>query len=145
MTEDQRVLYDNVGEIRNTDIAVRWSIASIFLTLHSVGLTFVATQWIAGKPIFIGFYLGGAVLGLMWFFLNERMRQWTSYWNSRLEALEDLADPQDIRVFGGDEFHRLLTHGASTHSIVMALSYLITFGWFVLFGYFLSEFFLLTT
>ncbi|MDP3772074.1 MAG: hypothetical protein Q8Q94_01705 [bacterium] len=137
MTEDQRVLYDNVGEIRNTDIAVRWSIASIFLTLHSVGFVFVATQFIAGRPILIGFHLGGAVLGLMWALLNARMRQWTSYWNSRLEALEDLADPQDIRVFGGDEFHQLLAYGASTHRILMALSGLTTAGWLSLFGYFL--------
>jgi len=137
MTEDQRVLYDNVGEIRNTDIIVRWSIASIFLTLHSVGLTFVATQFIAGKPILIGVYVGGALLGLMWFFLNTRMRQWTSYWNSRLEALEEFADPQDIRVFGGDEFHQLLIYGASTHRILMILSGSVSLGWFILFEYFL--------
>ena len=137
MTEDQRVLYDNVGEIRNTDIIVRWSIASIFLTLHSVGLTFVATQLIAKRPVFLGVYLGGALLGLMWVFLNTRMRQWTSYWNSRLEALEELADPQDIRVFGGDEFHQLLIYGASTYRILMTLSGLVALGWFGLFEYFL--------
>lgn len=27
MTEDQRVMYDNVGEVRNTDAVMRWSVA----------------------------------------------------------------------------------------------------------------------
>lgn len=137
MTADQRVLYDNAGEVRNTDVTLRWSIAGIFLTLHSVGLTFVATQVMAGRSIFLGVYVGGALLGLVWIFLNTRMQQWVSYWNSRVEILEEMADSQTVRVFGGDEFHRLLAYGASTYNILRWLSGGVFLLWWALFEFFL--------
>ena len=71
----------------------------------------------------------------MWFFLNLRMQRWISYWNSRLEILEAAVDPQDIRVFGGDEYRQILMHPASTYNILMVLSSSVPTGWFIWFEY----------
>lgn len=135
MTEDQRIMYDNVGEVRNTDVTVRWSIASIFLTLNTVGFTFVMNQWVAEKPIFIGLYLTGLFLGSTWLYLNLRMQRWIGYWNSRLEAIEAEVELQAIRVFGGDEYRQILTHEASTYNILLTLNVVVMLAWLGLFEY----------
>lgn len=135
MTEDQKILYDNAGEVRNTDVTLRWNIAGIFLLLHTAGFTFVMNQGIVGKQVFVGLYLGGLFLGLMWFYLNLRMQRWIAYWNSRLEALEEGADPQTIRVFGGDEYRQILFHPASTYHILLALNGVVIVAWFGIFEY----------
>lgn len=133
MTDDQRVLYDNAGEVRNTDVMLRWSIAGIFLMLHTAGGVFVSTQLMAGQKIFIGVYLGGLALGLIWWVLNVRMQRWINYWNGRMEILEAEAGPQTIRVFGGDEYRAILMNQLSTYRILITLNWLIILGWFVVF------------
>ena len=61
MTDDQRVMYDNAGEVRNTDVMLRWNIAGIFLTLHNREVRATAVA-----------YLIGGVLGILWGILVVR-------------------------------------------------------------------------
>lgn len=133
MTEDHRVLYDNAGEIRNTDILIHWSIAAMFVTLHSVGLAIFATQLFAGKHIPPYGFTGGIILGVLWYLLARRMLQWIGYWNSRLEAMELDVEPQAVRVFGGNEYQRLLGLWISTSRILTTLIFGMTVVWIILF------------
>lgn len=134
MTDDQRVLYDNAGEVRNTDILVRWSIAGIFLILHSTGGTFVLSRLTTESALTTSaFCLTGAFLGFVWLCLNVRMQAWIRYWNSRLEALERETEPQAILVFGGVEYTRIVNDPLSTFHVLIVLNVVVTMGWFTMF------------
>ena len=134
MTDDQRILYDNAGEIRNTDVIVRWNIATVFMLVHSAGITFVWTRPVAEHiALALIFRLVGLFLALIWLFLNVRMQTWIQYWNSKIELLERKAEPQMIRVFGGTEYEQIRNHPTSTYNILKVLNGVVVLGWFVMF------------
>lgn len=126
------MLYDNVGEVRNADAAMRWSVAQVFLIIHSglftVFMTRLAEEIIA--QIAISFM--GGLLGLLWLLITNRTQELLMYWNDRLRVFEQ-AGRQAIYVFGGQEFRELQEKRFTTYGILVVLIFLITGIWSFLF------------
>lgn len=135
MTEDQRVMYDNVGEVRNADAAMRWSVAQVFLVLHSGLFTVFMTRLAEDITVRIGMSFAGVVLGLLWLLITERTQELLTYWNGRLRAFEQ-AEQHIIYVFGGSEYRMLQERRFTTYNILSTLIGLIAWVWLFLFLYF---------
>lgn len=136
MTKDQRTLYDNAGEVRNTDAAMRWSIAQLFLVLHSALFTVLTTRFSEDATTRIILSLVGAVLGILWGLITDRTQELLMYWNGRLRAFEQ-SEQHAIYVFGDPEYRTLQQRSFTTYNILSALITLIVFVWIPLFLYFI--------
>lgn len=132
MTEDQRVMYDNIGEVRNTDAVMRWSVAQVFLLIHSGLFTIFMTRLAEDMIVRIFMCLAGAVLGLLWLLITDRTQELLTYWNGRLRAFEE-AEPHAIYVFGGPQYQALQTRRITTYRILLTLILFITGVWAVMF------------
>lgn len=137
MTEDQRVMYDNVGEVRNSDAVMRWSVAQVFLLIHSGLFTVFMTRLAEDMIVRIFMCLAGAVLGLLWLLITDRTQELLTYWNGRLRAFEE-AEPHAIYVFGGLQYQALQTRRITTYRILLALIIFIIWMWSITFLVFVS-------
>ena len=136
MTEDQRVLYDNVGEVRNADAAMRWSVAQVFLVIHSGLFTVFMTRLADDVVVRILMCLAGALLGILWHLITDRTQELLMYWNNRLRLLEQFGE-QPLYVFGGTEYRELQERRFTTYNILLTLISLVTIVWSVWFLYFI--------
>ena len=135
MTEDQRVMYDNVGEVRNADAAMRWSVAQVFLVIHSGLFTVFMTRLAEDTMVRIGMSFAGVILGLLWLLITNRTQELLTYWNGRLRVFEQ-SEQHAIYVFGGPEYRILQERRFTTYNILSTLIAFITWGWLGLLGYF---------
>lgn len=132
MTKDQRVLYDNVGEVRNADAALRWSIAQLFLVLNSALFTMFMTRPTEEISAKIVMCITGVVLGVLWLSITNRTQELLTYWNNRLRAFEQL-DRQEVYVFGGEEYRMLQGKVLTTYNILCILILFVGLVWLSIF------------
>ena len=137
MTEDQRVLYDNVGEVRNADAAMRWSVAQVFLVIHSGLFTVFMTRLAEEILTKIILSFVGVLLGLLWMLITDRTQELLMYWNNRLRLLEQFGE-QVVYVFGGPEYRALQERIFITYTILLILIYVISVVWLGIFLWFVS-------
>lgn len=108
--EDLRMIYDNDGETRNTEILNRLGTNTIMFALFAVLLPFGFSSALKGEAIAVFIAMLELVFLHRWRQIETRTRVLLEYWNEKLILIEDLLRPV-VRVFGGADYRQRVEGG----------------------------------
>jgi hypothetical protein len=125
-----------LATLRNGKAQLRWSRAQIFLLINTSGFALlpffyregvIAAGW--RLPLVIALAIGGLMLSIVWLEVTKRANDWMDFWNAKMQNLEEEFGPDEVSVFGSEEFKTTNIKTPTFHATLVILAWIFIILW----------------